>query len=132
MDLSLRLLEWVRLLHILGAEKVYMYELKVHPNVAQLFDYLESQNLIEVVPLTLPGFQPNLHLLRSLYLQRMMGVKRLNEIIPYNDCLYRNLYRYNFIVLLDIDEVLMPTSSYSWAGLMQQIQSIINLNKPKV
>lgn len=132
LDLSLKLLEWAHLLRLLGADRIFFYELEVHPNVAIVLDYLESKEMAEVIPLTLPGYQPNQSLLRNVYLQRMMGVKRLNEIIPYNDCLYRNLHRYRFLLLLDIDEVIMPISSDSWMGLMRQVHSIIELNKPKV
>ena len=32
-DLSVRLMEWIELLSELGADKVYFYKLKVHPNI---------------------------------------------------------------------------------------------------
>ncbi|GAB6033633.1 hypothetical protein CHUAL_013692 [Chamberlinius hualienensis] len=130
-DLSWRLLEWVHLLKLIGADKIFFYEFEVHPNVAAVLNYMEANQMAEVIPLTLPGHQPNLQELRSIYLKKMIGRKRLNEIIPYNDCLYRNLYLYKYVVLLDIDEVIMPTSTSSWKALMEQIQSIVELNKPK-
>ena len=44
-------------------------------------------------------------MLQHLYLKSKTNNKRQNELIPYNDCLYRNMYRYEYIALLDIDEV---------------------------
>ena len=32
----------------------------------------------------------------------------LLEVLPYNHCLYDNLNRFNFIVPLDIDEIIFP------------------------
>ena len=43
--------------------------------------------------LSLPGSQPDLAGLQHLYLKHRKTHKRRNELIPYNDCLYRNLYR---------------------------------------
>ncbi len=43
-----------------------------------------------------------------------MVQKRQSEVIPYNDCLYRNLGRFMFIVLLDIDEMIVPVESNKW------------------
>ena len=55
--------------------------------------------------LNLPGSQPNSDLFRHLYLKHKVTHKRQNEVVPYNDCLYRNMYKYEYLALLDIDEV---------------------------
>ena len=47
-----------------------------------------------MTPISLPGYQPNLPVLQHMYLKSKLNNKRQNELIPYNDCLYRNLYRY--------------------------------------
>jgi hypothetical protein len=39
------------------------------------------------------GYQPNLPGLQHMYLKNKLNNKRQNELIPYNDCLYRNMYR---------------------------------------
>merc|ERR1712080_724094 len=41
-------------------------------------------------------------------------------LIPYNDCLYRNMYRYEYVALLDIDEVIMPIKHNNWAEMMEE------------
>ena len=43
-------------------------------------------------------------MLQHLFLIAKRNHKRQNVLIPYNDCLYRNMYRYEYIALLDIDE----------------------------
>lgn len=121
-DLSVRLVEWLELLKILGASKVFLYELEVHPNISKVLQYYKSTGLVQLTPITLPGDQPNLPGFRHLYLKNKLTNKRQNEIIPYNDCLYRNLYSYEYLALLDIDEIIMPIKHKDWYGLMDQVR----------
>ncbi|XP_043231431.1 uncharacterized protein LOC122386359 [Amphibalanus amphitrite] len=120
-DLSVRLVEWLETLRVLGAKKVFLYDLEVHPNISKVLRYYERQGLVEVTPLTLAGEQPNLSVLQRLYLRKKVTNKRQSELVPYNDCFYRNLYRYKYVALLDTDEVIMPTGHRDWAELMASI-----------
>jgi len=120
-DLSVRLVEWLELLNSLGADKIFLYNLEVHPNVTKVLDYYQKQGLVDVTPLSLPGYQPTLPGLQHMYLKSKVNNKRQNELIPYNDCLYRNMYRYEYIALLDIDEVIMPLNHQNWSQLMEAV-----------
>ncbi|XP_071439396.1 uncharacterized protein [Hetaerina americana] len=120
-DLSVRLVEWIELLGILGAEKVFLYELQVHPNISKVLRHYEERGKVEVTPLTLPGGQPNVPGFQHMYLVKKVNHKRQNELIPYNDCLYKNLYTYEYIALLDVDEVIMPVKTMSWRELMDEV-----------
>lgn len=120
-DLSVRLVEWIELLGILGADKVFFYELQVHPNITKVLKHYTERGRVQVTPLTLPGGQPNMPGFQHLYLVKKVNHKRQNELIPYNDCLYKNLYTYEYIALLDIDEVIMPIKFMSWKELMDTV-----------
>ncbi|XP_043216253.1 uncharacterized protein LOC122378809 [Amphibalanus amphitrite] len=120
-DLSVRLVEWLETLRVLGAKKVFLYKLEVHPNISKVLRYYQRQGLVEVTPLTLAGEQPNLSPLQRLYLSKMITNRRQSELVPYNDCFYRNLYRYEYVALLDTDEVIMPTAFNSWSELMASV-----------
>ncbi|CAL4148677.1 unnamed protein product, partial [Meganyctiphanes norvegica] len=120
-DYSIRLVEWIEMNFILGADKIFMYQYRVHPNVSLVLDYYIKKGKVEVIPLTLPGTQPNDPEERSLYIKRQIWQKRRNEIVPYNDCLYKNLYTYNFIIPLDIDEVIVPVNAYNWPEMFGKI-----------
>merc|ERR1719215_2156197 len=115
-DLSIRLTEWIEVLGSLGADKIFLYNLEVHPNITKVLDYYSAQGLVDVTPISLPGYQPNLPILQHMYLKSKLNNKRQNELIPYNDCLYRNIYRYEYIALLDIDEVIMPLKNENRAS----------------
>merc|ERR1711902_474811 len=84
-------------------------------------NYYEEKGYVDVTPISLPGFQPNMQILQHLYLKSKLNNKRQNEVIPYNDCLYRNIYRYDYVALLDIDEVIVPKKSADWSDMMEEI-----------
>ena len=92
-NLSDRLTEWIELVSALGADKIFMYDLGVHPRVSQLLRFYSGRGLVEVTPLSLPGHFPSIPGLTNLYLKARKQNKRQNELIPYNDCFYRNMYR---------------------------------------
>ncbi|EFX71575.1 hypothetical protein DAPPUDRAFT_308785 [Daphnia pulex] len=128
-DLSVRLVEWIELLGLLGADKIFLYELEVHPNASKVLQHYQETGQVELTPISLPGDQPNLPGLRHLYLKSKIINKRQNELIPYNDCLYRNLNSYDYIALLDTDEVIMPREVSTWNELMEKVLAEVPSNK---
>jgi hypothetical protein len=90
--------------------------------VSKVVDYYARSGLVESTPLTLPGHQPNMPVLQHLFLKRKMTHKRQNEVIPYNDCLYRNMYRFRYVALLDVDEVIVPAQHRTWADMMAGVE----------
>lgn len=120
-DLSVRLVEWIELISLLGADKIYFYELQVHPNVTKVLQHYQSLGIVHVTPLTLPGGQPNVPAFQHMYLTKKTNHKRQNELIPYNDCLYKHMYEYEYIALLDVDEVIMPVKDATWQELMRRV-----------
>ncbi|XP_064080894.1 uncharacterized protein LOC135197749 [Macrobrachium nipponense] len=121
-DLSVRLTEWLELLFLLGANKVFMYDMEVHPNISKILSYYQDKGQIGITKLTLPGWQPNVRGFSYMYLKAKLVHKRQNEVIPYNDCFYKNMYKYKYIALLDIDEVIMPRNSSSWKELLEIVK----------
>ncbi|CAD0204137.1 unnamed protein product [Chrysodeixis includens] len=120
-DLSVRIVEWIELVRQMGADKIFFYELQVHPNITKVLDYYAAEGVVTVTPITLPGGQPNLPGLQHMYLKKKTTNKRQMELIPYNDCLYRHMYEYRWLALLDIDEVIVPVEDPDWAGLMRRV-----------
>ncbi|XP_011494778.1 PREDICTED: uncharacterized protein LOC105359787 [Ceratosolen solmsi marchali] len=120
-DLSVRLVEWIELIGLLGADKIFFYELQVHPNVTKVLGHYQRLGRVHVTPLTLPGGQPNVPAFQHMYLTKKTNHKRQNELIPYNDCLYKHMYEYEYIALLDVDEVIMPVQDATWQELMRRV-----------
>ncbi|KAJ8882398.1 hypothetical protein PR048_014206 [Dryococelus australis] len=120
-DYAVRLVEWLELLRILGADKVFMYKLHVHASIERVLRHYEERGLTAVTRVVLPGSYSNHPLLQGMFLTEQRGQKRLQEVINYNDCLYRNLHSYKYVVLLDEDEVIVPTRGRSWTQLLDAV-----------
>lgn len=120
-DLSHRIVEWIEALGIMGVHKVFFYALHVHPNISKVLNYYQSIGKVDVTHITLPGDEPNLPILQHQYLLNNMDQQCFNELIAYNDCFYRNLYSYDYIVPLDVDEIILPTRDQNWTGLMERV-----------
>jgi hypothetical protein len=79
-------------------------------------------------PLTHPGFQLN-H--RYLYQWRHELENKLFqplEFIELNDCFYRNLHNYEYLVIIDMDEVIVPVNGYNWSELIEEIKVFLKSN----
>lgn len=119
-DLAVKLTEWIELMLILGVDKIIFYELNVHPNMQKVFKYYQERGQVEIIPMTLAGGDPNASRLRTLYFERNFVREYLYNTLVLNDCFYKNMYQYNYIVLSDIDEVIMPTNKTNWKELLEK------------
>lgn len=121
-DLSAKLVEWIELIGLMGADKIFLYQLQVHPNMTKVMQYYQRLGRIHVTPLTLPGGQPNFPALQHMYIKESPDQEMMNEVIPLNDCFYKHMYEYEYIVLLDLDEVIMPVQDTTWNELMSRVK----------
>ncbi|KAK4878544.1 hypothetical protein RN001_011050 [Aquatica leii] len=121
-DISSILTEWIEMMTLLGAHKIFLYNFNVHPNVSKVLKYYEDQGRVEVIPLTLPAGQPNTLFWQHIYLENKVMNKFQGEIIPYNDCLYKHMYEYKHIVLVDTDEVIVPLNGSTWQDLLSYLR----------
>ncbi|XP_044260704.1 uncharacterized protein LOC123008768 [Tribolium madens] len=123
-DKSQRLVEWIELLWLLGAEKIHFYEFSVHPNIKKLLNYYENLGKVVVTPLSVAGSVSNNPKVLGKFFREKITERRLQEVIPYNDCLYRHLHEFKFVVLLDTDEVIIPAEN-TWVELMATLEDIL-------
>ncbi|KAF5287396.1 hypothetical protein FQR65_LT12221 [Abscondita terminalis] len=115
-DISSILIEWIEVLHLLGADKIFFYNLHVHENVKKVIDHYQNLGRLKVEPLTL-AVGPNTPYLQHMYLKENIHKKRFSELIPYNDCFYKHMHEYKYITLLDVDEIIVPLIYDSWKNL---------------
>lgn len=120
-DISYKLIEWTQLQLLLGADKISFYVFDVHKNTQKVLNYYKDIGKAETIALTLPGDEPNLISERSQYLRDNVWQKRRLELVPFNDCLYRHLYTHKFIVIIDIDESIVPIIHDNWKEVIDYI-----------
>ena len=124
-DLSIRIVEWLELLYILGADKVYVYDKGLHPNVTAVFEYYQSLGKLELTKQTLAG-EPK-SLAETNRIARNHGTKGfyqtwMYQSLTHNHCFYKNIHRYRYTIHLDIDEVIVPTEDEKWNSLISKLE----------
>ena len=100
-----------------------------------MLDHYTAAGLVDVTPLTLPDYQPNTAGLQHLYMEDRRRTTQLLqfELISLNDCLYRNMYSYEYIALLDIDEVIVPLKHTNWGDMMKEaVQSSLEAEMKRI
>lgn len=117
-DISTKVVAFIELHRILGAELFYFYVFTVHENVLKVLRLYERSNVIRWFNLTLPGDLPNERSSRREFLRKDVWTKRRMELIPYNHCFYENLHLSEFIVPIDIDEAIVPVRRNNWHELL--------------
>ncbi|XP_017472847.1 PREDICTED: uncharacterized protein LOC108363849 [Rhagoletis zephyria] len=123
---SVRLVEWLELLRILGADHVMLPTFGLHPNATKVLRYYEREGFVSAPGISLVRGEPALPHFTYAAIKMSLTNHRTNEIIPLNDCLYRNMYKHEYIVVLDIDEVIMPLGEHhSWADLVRYAKAHI-------
>ena len=136
-DLSLRLIEWLELLRILGVSKVFLYSYGVHPNIQRVLNYYKKtvsnsikiilifknyfQGFVDLKESTLPGEQPNNKYLYQRYAKELDIKFWTRELLEYSDCFLRNIHKYEYIAVFDIDEVIVPTNADNWTQMIDII-----------
>lgn len=123
-DMSVLLLEWLELLFSMGVEKVHMYDLAVHENIIKVLKYYQNRGKVELSPITLPGHQPNIPSFYHPYFHKSSWSKHFLEDMLFNDCFYRNMYNFEWLVVLDVDELIMPVGNMkTWSEILDNVNN---------
>lgn len=123
-DDSISLVEFLEANSMFGVDKVIAYNLGVHPNVSKVLDYYIQQEKLEIHPYSMPANLPNEPYLRHMFIKNRHLIKILQELIPYNDCFYKNIHMYNYILVLDIDEIFVPNTGTNYKEMLMELKKI--------
>lgn len=107
-DSSMILIEWIEILLILGVEKIAISVVYVHPNMMKVLKFYETTGKVKIEQFAFPNASTGLF---------------FDDMIAINDCFYKHMNEFKFIVATDIDELLLPshTEDQTWHDLLQRI-----------
>lgn len=94
--------------YLFGADTVSLYTFYLTDNTEKLLKFYQTDKKLEVIPLSLPSGNPTDPTDRSQFFKTDRPQKRRHELIPYNDCFYRHIYTHRYVLIIDIDEVIVP------------------------
>lgn len=121
-DHSLRLIEWLEMVRILGADHVFLNILNIHPNMSLALDHYVSTGFVSLTYWSRPGNDSEENF--RTYNNTGMDIMLTNEIIPIQDCLFKSIAKsFQYLAVFDLDEMIIPTRHYNWSELISYIDS---------
>ena len=107
-------IEWIEILQLLGIEKVNIYNRSLEADFERFITSYVEKGIVDVRQMR-PFLKPDDDI-RSIILSLTPGI---------NDCLYRNMYVSKWIIIIDLDELILPRK----LGHLSDLLNLINANK---
>ncbi|CAH1776533.1 unnamed protein product [Owenia fusiformis] len=104
-----RIVEWMELHKIWGVHKVTIYNSSIADESAKVFLHYQKEGFVDFRQA--PQFLPDPGEMSIL----------LTMIPVILDCLYRNMYKYNKVVVTDLDEMIVPRTTLNYKALLNEI-----------
>lgn len=101
---STTVIEFVELSILLGVNHINFYAQHIPRPVEKVLQYYETLGMVSVVPWNIPVPSTD--------------VWYHGQLLSINDCLYRNMHRFNYIAFNDIDEFIVPHKHSNWSDMM--------------
>ncbi|XP_077105438.1 uncharacterized protein LOC143764002 [Ranitomeya variabilis] len=120
-DNALQMIQAIEMYKLLGASRVTIYNTSCGDNVDKVLRHYIQEGVLEVVPWPIDKY------LKTS--KKWKYVKGLDSEIGYygqiaslNDCMYRNMFKSEYVLLNDIDEIIIPLKYWDWPTLMRNLQ----------
>jgi len=115
---SLELLQFIELNRILGVSKFTLYNDTVSPEVSCLLSHYINQGLVKLLPWNL-----------DMISQKEIRTEGLFAAL--NDCLYRNMKSVKYLIMMDLDELIIPYQSATLTQMLANLRrrSIVQAGK---
>ncbi|XP_023930102.1 uncharacterized protein LOC106160971 [Lingula anatina] len=111
----MRLIEFVEVYRTLGAEHFILYNYTGDPVMNPVIRAYVQQGIMTIIPWNLP---PKLRV-NSVGNEATEGVHYYAELSSIQDCLYRNMYDFKYVVFVDTDEFIVPSIQNDLYSLLE-------------
>lgn len=120
-DLAIELVQFIEINRYFGVDKFFFNQIGRYPNIQPILDYYKQIGVVELLDI-----HPTVGLSNDLYLNQILEevvggnlrLKVFNSIVLHH-CLYKNLYKYKFILPINMNEVFVPRMGTSYADLLK-------------
>ncbi|XP_063001050.1 beta-1,4-galactosyltransferase galt-1-like [Elgaria multicarinata webbii] len=116
----LQFVQSVEMYKILGVEKVVIYTNNCSQLMAKVLDFYVAEDIVEIIPWPIDSY-----LRTTSHWHYSMDAKDIGyygQITALNDCIYRNMYKTKYLLLNDIDEIILPIKYPDWKTMMHNLQ----------
>ncbi|CAM4715646.1 unnamed protein product [Leuciscus chuanchicus] len=106
---------------LLGVQHVVIYKTKCGPDLEKLLKHYETEGILEIVSWPIDKF---LNPSSGWNIETHKGdVHYYGQLVTLNECIYRHMYQSRYVLLNDIDEIIMPYKHTNLPSLMEDLQS---------
>ncbi|XP_075042230.1 beta-1,4-galactosyltransferase galt-1-like [Mixophyes fleayi] len=116
----LQFIQTMEMYRILGAQRIMIYLNNCSSQVEKVMQYYITEGVLEVIPWPIQRYFTTD--LQWLYSAKGKDIGYYGQMATLNDCIYRNMYRTKFVVLIDIDEIILPFEHQTWDSMMESLQ----------
>ncbi|XP_013390794.1 uncharacterized protein LOC106159139 [Lingula anatina] len=114
-----RVVEWAELHRIWGVKEMNIYGSMVSEKTEKVFRHYHQEGFLTYTIVERPMNQTD----EAIFFLMSSPV--------INDCIYRNMYRYNKIIVVDLDEMIVPRGNLSnYPQLLDAIESSVETRHP--
>ncbi len=113
-----RLVEWMEMMKLLGVKKVAAYNQSVDPAASRVLNHYRDQGYVDIWQMD-PNYLP----------AEASGEIRWRTPLSITDCLYRYMFRFNRMMPLDVDELIVPKTTKTLLDLIDKLEQLDQKNK---
>lgn len=116
----LQFAQTLEMYRLLGVDRVVIYNTSCGPDLNRLLQSYSQEGFVEVVPWPI-----NKHLNPSrgwLFSQHGGDLHYFGQLTTLNECIYRSMDRSRYVLLNDIDEIIMPYQHNSLMPLINMLE----------
>ncbi|KAI4896688.1 hypothetical protein NFI96_008182, partial [Prochilodus magdalenae] len=116
----LQFVQTLEMYKLLGVEHVVIYNTSCGPDLKQLLQKYQEEGFLEIVPWPIDQFlTPS----PGWNAKEFGGeLHYYGQLVTLNECIYRHMYQSRYVLLNDIDEIIMPYQHPDLPSLMQSPQ----------
>ncbi|XP_063050922.1 uncharacterized protein LOC134445785 [Engraulis encrasicolus] len=119
-DNALQVVQTMEVYKLLGVERVVMYNTSCGPALEKALQRYKREGLLEVVDWPIDKFLKPSHGWKPSISPG--DLHYYGQLTTLNECIYRHMYQSRYLLLNDIDEIIMPYEHASLGDLMDALQ----------
>ncbi|XP_030621063.1 uncharacterized protein LOC115804693 [Chanos chanos] len=117
---ALQFAQTMEMYKLLGVQRVVIYNTSCGPDLEKLLQHYRREGILEVVQWPINQFlnpSPGWN-----FKEHKGDLHYYGQLVTLNECIYRNMYQSKYVLLNDIDEIIMPYKHTSLPLLMEKLQ----------
>uniref|UniRef100_A0A3B3QSD8 Glycosyltransferase family 92 protein n=1 Tax=Paramormyrops kingsleyae TaxID=1676925 RepID=A0A3B3QSD8_9TELE len=116
----LQFVQTIEVYKLLGIQKVVIYNTSCGPDLDKVLHYYREEGTLEIHQWPIDQF---LNPSKGWNFEEHKGdLHYYGQLTTLNDCIYRNMYRSKYLLLNDIDEIIMPYKHATLELLLEDLQ----------